>query len=134
MKRNLCITNAVLAFVVFCITFGYVFYAWGKEGAILFEMRGGIFLCIYYLILLIMAVILAHSFYYPVKRLIFAALYSGALIFVFWLIAMIAGADSFISADPVAEGILITMTVLSLCISGIYLFAALKKEEGKAGE
>ena len=136
MKKKCCIANAVLAFVAFCVMFGDVCYVWGESAANSKEMSGGIFLSVYYLILLIIAVILVHSFYFSAKPMIFAAVYSAALMVILWIIGLISWTrgDAFISDDGLAAVIFIVMTVLSLCISAVYLFAALKKEKGEAGE
>ena len=140
MKKKCCIANAVLAFIAFCVMFGDVCYVWGESAANSKEIAGGIFLSVYYLILLIVAVVLVHSFYFSAKPMIFAAVYSSALMVIVWLIGLIswpgrkADGNAFISDGAVEVVILIVMTVLSLCISAIYLFAALKKEKGKVGK
>lgn len=136
MKKKCCIANAVLAFAAFCVMFGDVCYVWGESAANSKEMSGGIFLSVYYLILLIIAVVLVHSFYFSAKPMIFAAVYSAALMVILWIIGLISWTrgDAFISDDGLAAVIFIVMTVLSLCISAVYLFAALKKEKGEAGE
>lgn len=137
MKKKCCIANAVLAFIAFCVMFGDVCYVWGESAANSKEISGGIFLSVYYLILLIVAVVLVHGFYFSAKPMIFAAVYSSALMVIVWLIGLIswpgrkADGNAFISDSVTSVAVFITVTILSLCISAIYLFAALKKEKGK---
>lgn len=135
MKRKCCIINAILAFAAFCIMFGDVCFVWGESAANSKEMSGGILLSVYYLILLIIATALVHSSYYSVKPLIFGSVFSSAFIIIVWLIGLIswptrkAQGNEFISDGPVAVAVFIIITVLSLLMSAIYLFASLKKDK-----
>lgn len=137
MKKKCCITNAILAFIAFCVMFGDVCYVWGESAANSKEIAGGIFLSVYYLILLIVAAVLVHSFYFSAKPMIFAAIYSSALMAIVWLIGLLswpgrkADGNAFISDSVTSVAVFITVTILSLCISAIYLFAALKKEQSQ---
>ncbi len=82
MRKKCCIANAILAFAAFCIVFGDVCFVWGESAANSKEMSGGIFLSVYYLILLIIATALVHSIYYSVKPLIFGSVFSASFIII----------------------------------------------------
>lgn len=128
MKRRCCIINAILAFVTFCIMFGYVCFVWGRDSAGATEMTGAILFIVNYLAILVIAVALVHNEYYSVGPLIFASIFASALIIVAWIgFAIMLLTDS--SAGRPETGILSVITVLSLIISAIYLFAILKKEK-----
>ena len=135
MRKKCCIANAILAFAAFCIVFGDVCFVWGESAANSKEMSGGIFLSVYYLILLIIATALVHSIYYSVKPLIFGSVFSASFIIIVQLIGLIswptrkAQGNEFISDGPTAVAFFIIITVLSLLMSAIYLIAALKKEK-----
>ncbi len=135
MKKKCCIINALLAFAIFCIMFGNVCFVWGESAANSKEMSGGIFLSAYYFLLLIIAVVLVHSLHLSAKPFIFASVYSSALMIIVWLVALItwpgrkADGNEFISDGFIAVAVFITITVLSLIMSAIYLFAAWKKEK-----
>lgn len=138
MKKKCCMANAILAFAAFCIMFGDVCFVWGGSAANAKEMSGGIFLSVYYLILLIVATALVHNSYYSVKPLLFGAVFSSACIIIVWLIGLIswpirkAQGNEFISDNPAAVAVLIVITVLSLLMSVLYLIAALKKDKIQA--
>ena len=128
MKRRCCIINAILAFIAFCIMFGYVCFVWGRDAAGATEMTGAILFIVNYLAILVIAVALVHNEYYSVGPLIFASIFASALIIVAWIgFAIMLLTDS--SAFSLETGILNVITVLSLIISAIYLFAILKKEK-----
>lgn len=128
MKRVCCVINAILAFVTFCIIFGYVCFVWGRDAAGATEMTGAILFIVNYLAILVIAVALVHNEYYSVGPLIFASIFASALIIVAWIgFTIMLLTDS--SAGRPETGAYIVLTGISLIMSTIYLFAALKKDK-----
>ena len=128
MKRVCCVINAIFAFSAFCIMFGYVCFVGGRDRATPTEMSGAIVLVLNYLAILIVAVALVHNSYYSVRPLIFASVFASALIILSWIVEAIflfTGSRT----GPTETGAYIVLTVISLIMSTIYLFAALKKEK-----
>lgn len=128
MKRRCCIINAILAFIAFCIMFGYVCFVWGRDAAGSTEMTGAILFIVNYLAILVIAVALVHNEYYSVGPLIFASVFASALIILSWIIeAILLFTGS--RTGTTETGAYIVLTGISLIMSTIYLFAALKKDK-----
>lgn len=120
MKKICCIINAILAFVAFCVIFGYFCYLRGVYSSARWD--GGIFYIAYYLIVTCVAIGLIHIHYYTKKVFIFSAVFASSIILFTRLL-------NFLSDGVVLGGIWNVLTVLSLVISAIYMIAAFVKDK-----
>ena len=126
MKRLICIVNAVLAFVLFLATFGYVFFLYGRT----YYMNGSdlgiwIFLAVLQIPLFFLSVYLIHNKHRSKIPLLSGAVFS-LIVFVIigGITAVLLITDNFKGISPQFWSTLI----VPLIMSGLYLFAAFKKE------
>lgn len=129
MKKNLCMVNVLISFILFSVMLGYVCFRYGAGRTSYIGQVVG--LCVYLFAILFVAAVLAHSFYHPRKGLLFGAIFSLAYdvlallaLFFLWVTGQYQG---------MAEGFLPWFIMLGTAlVSGLYFWAAFAGE--KEGE
>ena len=116
MKRLICIVNAVLAFVLFLATFGYVFFLYGRTYMNGSDLGIWIFLAVLQIPLFFLSVYLIHNKHRSKIPLLSGAVFS-LIVFVIigGITAVLLITDNFKGISP-------------LIMSGLYFFAAFKME------
>lgn len=129
MKKNLCMVNVLISFILFSVMLGYVCFRYGAGRTS--DIGQVVGLCVYLFVVLFVAAVLAHSFYHPRKGLLLGAIFSlafDAFVLVYFLISLAAGAVRGFTVDPIAW-VVLPGTAL---VSGLYFWAAFAGE--KEGE
>ena len=131
--KKYCIINALLAFALFGILIWYLGYLCGQNFFETHTITGEIFFIIYYFIVLIVTVAVIHVDISSTKVFIFASIFSSAAIILVWIMGLISWLQNrntpFISNDPVSVGVYISISILSLFISIIYLIVIIKNQK-----